>query len=62
MALAAIKGDKTLSELAEQFDVYPNQITQWKTQLLDGAITVFGSAPRVRRRRQWNRWFANSRA
>jgi len=35
VALAA-KGDKTLAELAEQFDMYPNQITQWKTQLLEG--------------------------
>jgi transposase len=47
VALAAIKGDKTLSELAQQFDVHPNQITQWKTQLLDGAITVFGSDAHV---------------
>ena len=30
VALAAIKGEKTLSELAEQFDVHANQITQWK--------------------------------
>ena len=30
VALAAIKGDRTLSELAEQFDVHPNQITTWK--------------------------------
>ena len=36
VALAAAKGDKTLAELAEQFDMYPNQITQWKTQLLEG--------------------------
>ena len=43
MALAAIKGEKTLSELAELFDVHPNQITTWKTQLLDGAAGVFGS-------------------
>jgi transposase-like protein len=43
VALAAIKGDKTLAELAQQFDVHPNQITQWKTQLLDGAADVFGS-------------------
>ena len=43
MALAAIKGEKTLSELAEQFDVHANQITQWKSQLLEGAAGVFGS-------------------
>jgi transposase-like protein len=33
VALAAIKGDRTLAELAEQFDVHPNQITSWKAQL-----------------------------
>ena len=33
VALAAIKGDRTLAQLAEQFDVHPNQITPWKAQL-----------------------------
>ncbi len=42
VALAAIKGEKTLAELAEQFDIHPNQITQWKSQLLEGAVGVFG--------------------
>ena len=41
VALAAIKGDKTVAELAQQFDVHANQITQWKTQLLDRAGVVF---------------------
>jgi len=41
VALAAIKGEKTMSELAQQFDVHPNQIKQWKDQLLAGATGVF---------------------
>ena len=44
VALAAIKGDKTLAELAQQFDVHPNQITSWRAQLLDGASGVFGGS------------------
>jgi transposase len=43
VALAAIKGDRTLAQLAEQFDVHPNQITSWKPQLEGGAADVFGS-------------------
>ncbi len=43
VALAAIKGKKTLAELAQQFDIHPKQITQWKAQLLEGAAGVFGS-------------------
>ena len=42
IALAAIKGDRTVSELAQQFDVHPNQITQWKNQLLERAADAFG--------------------
>lgn len=42
MALAAIKGEKTLADLAQQYDVHPNQITAWKAQVLDGATGLFG--------------------
>ena len=44
VALAAIKGERTLAELAQQFDVHANQITQWRSQLLEGAADVFGDA------------------
>ena len=46
VALAAVRGDKTLAELARQFDIHPNLLTQWKRQLLDGAAGVFGSEAR----------------
>ena len=46
MALAAISGDRTIAELAVQFGVHPNQIHNWKKQLLDRAVSVFeGGAP-----------------
>ena len=42
VALAAVKGDNTLADLAEQFRVHPTQITEWKQQLLARAADVFG--------------------
>jgi transposase len=43
VALAAIKGEKTLAELAQLHDVHATQIAAWKAQLLEGAADVFGS-------------------
>ena len=40
VALAAVKGDKTLAELAEHFSVHPTQITEWKQQLLARAAVT----------------------
>ena len=43
IALQAIRGDKTLAELAQQHQVHPTQITAWKQQLLEHAAELFGS-------------------
>lgn len=45
VALAAIAGEKTLAELAEQFEIHPNQITTWKRQMVEGAAGVFNKSP-----------------
>ena len=52
VALAAIKGDRTLAELAEQFDVHPNQITIWKAQLESGAADILARTASQRRNRR----------
>ena len=44
VALAAVKGERTLAELAEHFDVHPNQIQDWKKQLISKAKNVFGAS------------------
>ena len=42
IALAAIKGDKTIAELSQQFGVHPNQVGIWRKQLVENAQGVFG--------------------
>jgi transposase len=45
VALEAIKGQKTISEIASEYEVHPNQVSQWKRQLREGIEDVF-SDPR----------------
>lgn len=45
VALAAVKGEKTLVELAQQYGVRANLINQWRSRLLEGAVDVLGSEP-----------------
>jgi transposase len=45
VALAAVRGEKAMAELAQQFDVHPNLITQWRAKLLESAADVFGAEP-----------------
>ena len=49
VALSALKGDRTLSELSEQFDVHPNQILNWKRRLSEHAPDIFGVGEELRR-------------
>jgi transposase-like protein len=44
VALEAIKGEKTVTEIAQRFDVHPNQVTEWRRQLVERAADVFGGA------------------
>jgi len=43
VAVEALKGEQTVIQLAERFDVHPTQVTQWKTQLLERAAETFGA-------------------
>lgn len=45
LALEAAKGSKTLAQLSSESGVHPNQISQWKAQLLDGGANLFQHKP-----------------
>jgi len=48
VALSAVKGDRTLSELAVRFEIHPNQITMWKKQLIENVTVLFAKEPAER--------------
>jgi len=43
VALDAVKGEKTVAEIAQKHDVHPNQVTEWRRQLLERAPEAFGA-------------------
>jgi len=52
VALAAIKGDKTIAELASEYEVHPNQITQWKRKLLESTPELFSRSRQREKEKQ----------
>jgi len=48
VAIAAIKGHKTINEIASEFEVHPNQVSNWKKKLMDGAMDVFSGKEKKR--------------
>ncbi len=44
VALAALREDKTMAQLCQEFELHANQITEWKRQLIEGAAQAFNGA------------------
>jgi len=49
VAQEALKGQKTLSEIASEYEVHPNQVSQWKRQLQDGLTDIFTTSRQTKR-------------
>src|SRR5660398_265053 len=55
VALAALRGDKTLTEIAQHYEVHPNQVTDWKRQLMERAADVFDGGANAAKLGGWAR-------
>ena len=55
IALEAIKSDKTINQLASEYQLHPSQISQWKKQLLEQGSDIFATTPTKRQREQNDR-------
>jgi len=45
IALEAIKGQRTIQQIASHYEIHPNLVTHWKKQLLEGAAEIFSNGP-----------------
>ena len=52
VALEAVRGERTLSELAARFELHPNQIRRWKEELKERSVELFGAGEKLRRGRE----------